>query len=174
MHMALEQGHPGVCGCEANGGFLLMSAMQLEDRALASLPSRDAVQSMLAVRASARAEARTMSTLLDALPARFTCSDRIQNFLTALSQARLASLQYGSLPEQGQAFEGMFEAVLGSVRDLNAADALRAAFANEEVIHLRPSENAPELRYYTKAMSAQRTAQINTSALGILSDRRQE
>lgn len=120
-----------------------MSAMQLEDRALASLPSCDAVQPMLAVRASARAEARTMSTLLDTLPARFTCRGRIQNFPTALSQARLASLQSGSWSEQEQAFEEMFGAVLGTVRDLNAADALRTTFANEEVIHLRPSENAP-------------------------------
>lgn len=168
MQTALGQGQQGVCGYEANGGFLLMSAMRVEGRELAPLPTRDAVLPILAVMASARAKACTVSELLNALPARFTYSDRIQNFPTALSQARLASLQTGSAAVQRQAFEQMFGAVSGTVHHLDATDGLRATFANQEVIHLRPSGNAPELRCYTEAPSAQRAAAINVAALSVL------
>ena len=168
MQTAVDHGQQGVCGYEANGGFLLMSAMRVEGRELAPLPTRDAVLPILAVLATARAKACTVSELLNALPARFTYSDRIQNFPTALSQARLASLQTGSAAAQRQAFEQVFGAVSGQVHHLDATDGLRATFANEEVIHLRPSGNAPELRCYTEALSAQRAAQINVAALGVL------
>ena len=168
MQAALDQGQQGVCGYEANGGFLLMSPLHVDGRELASLPTRDAVLPMLAVLARARTLGCTVSALLGALPARFTCSDRIQNFPTVLSQARLASMQTGSSAEQRQAFENMFGVVSGTVRHLDATDGLRATFANEEVIHLRPSGNAPELRCYTEALSAQRAAQINVAALGVL------
>lgn len=174
MQTALDQGQQGVCGYEANGGFLLMSPMHVDGRELASLPTRDAVLPMLAVLADARAKGCTVSALLDALPARFTCSDRIQNFPTALSQARLTALQTGSDSDQRQAFEQVFGEVSGTVLDLNATDGLRATFANQEVIHLRPSGNAPELRCYTEALSAQRAAQINVAALGVLATWRQE
>ena len=168
MESALAQGRQGVCGYEANGGFLLMSPMQVAGRELAALPTRDAVLPMLAVLASARAKACTVSALLGALPARFTCSDRIQNFPTALSQERLAALQSGSKAEQRQAFEQVFGEVSGTVTGLDATDGLRATFANEEVIHLRPSGNAPELRCYTEAATAARAAQINAAALSVL------
>jgi len=173
MQTALQQGLAGVCGYEANGGFLLMSAMQVEGRELAPLPTRDAVLPMLAVMASARTKGCKVSALLTALPARFTYSDRIQNFPTALSQARLASLQTGNEVSQRQAFEQMFGEISGTVRELNATDGLRATFANEEVIHLRPSGNAPELRCYTEAASAQRAAEINAAALSVLATWRQ-
>lgn len=173
MQIALDQGQQSVCGYEANGGFLLMSAMHIDSRALAPLPTRDAVLPMLAALASARANACTLSALLSALPARFTCSDRIQNFPTALSQARLAALQAGSEAEQRQAFEQMFGEVSGTILHLDSADGLRATFANQEVIHLRPSGNAPELRCYTEALSTQRAAQINAAALGVLATWRQ-
>lgn len=168
MQTALNQGQQGVCGYEANGGFLLMSPMCVDGQELASLPTRDAVLPMLAVLADARAKCCTVSALLEALPARFTCSDRIQNFPTALSHARLTALQTGSDSEQQQAFEQVFGAVSGKVLGLNATDGLRATFTNQEVIHLRPSGNAPELRCYTEAMSARRAAQMNVEALGVL------
>lgn len=168
MQTAMDHGQQSVCGYEANGGFLLMSPMHVNGRELGALPTRDAVLPMLAALASARANACTLSALLSGLPARFTCSDRIQNFPTALSQARLAALQVGSEAEQRQAFEQMFGEVSGSVLHLDSTDGLRATFANQEVIHLRPSGNAPELRCYTEALSAQRAAQINAAALGVL------
>jgi phosphomannomutase len=41
-------------------------------------------------------------------------------------------------------------------------------FANGEILHLRPSGNAPELRAYTEAASPERAREINTACLDIL------
>lgn len=173
MQSALLQGLPGVCGYEANGGFLLASAVQLNGQELAPLPTRDAVLPMLAALASARAQGCTVSALQAALPGRYTCSDRIQNFPTALSQQRLAKLQEGSPQEQHAALEALLGQVSGAVSGLDTTDGLRMTFANQEVIHLRPSGNAPELRCYTEAHTPQRAAEINGLALAVLATWRQ-
>jgi phosphomannomutase len=168
MQSALQQGLPGVCGYEANGGFLLASAVRVSERELAALPTRDAALPMLAALASARAQGCTVSALQASLPARYTCSDRIQNFPTALSQQRLARLQEGATQEQTAALEALFAQVSGAVLGLDTTDGLRVTFANQEIIHLRPSGNAPELRCYTEAHTPQRAAEINTLALAVL------
>ncbi len=42
------------------------------------------------------------------------------------------------------------------------------ALDNEEIIHLRPSGNAPELRCYNEAATAERTAELNVACMKIL------
>jgi phosphomannomutase len=44
-------------------------------------------------------------------------------------------------------------------------DGLRITFENEEVIHLRPSGNAPEFRCYSEADNEQRAREIVADAL---------
>jgi phosphomannomutase len=39
-------------------------------------------------------------------------------------------------------------------------DGLRASFANGDIVHLRPSGNAPELRCYTESGSEVRAQQL--------------
>lgn len=168
MQQALQRGDAGVCGYEANGGFLLASAVQVGGRTLAPLPTRDAALPMLAVLVASRTQGCAVSDLLSALPGRFTYSDRIQNFPTELSQARLAALQAGPLAQQFQAIEALLGNLAGQVTALDATDGLRVTFANEEVIHLRPSGNAPELRCYTEAASHDRAAELNASVLKTL------
>ena len=46
-------------------------------------------------------------------------------------------------------------------------------FDNHDIVHLRPSGNAPELRCYTEAASAQRAAEVNANALHVLAGWRQ-
>lgn len=177
MQAALVPGSPnslsGVCGYEANGGFLLATPVTVAGRELAALPTRDAALPMLAALASARAQGCTVSALQATLPARYTCSDRIQNFPTALSQQRLARLQEGTPQEQNAALEALFAQVSGAVSGLDTTDGLRMTFANQEVIHLRPSGNAPELRCYTEAQTPQRAGEINSLALAVLATWRQ-
>lgn len=43
-----------------------------------------------------------------------------------------------------------FLAPFGTVADVDETDGLRARIQNDEIIHLRPSGNAPELRYYSE------------------------
>lgn len=52
-------------------------------------------------------------------------------------------------------------AAAGDVIGLDATVGLRTTFSAEEVIHLRPSGNAPELHCYTEISTAARAAQIN-------------
>ena len=80
-----------VAGFEANGGFLLGSDVQLNGQALTALPTRDAV--LPAIMLLAAAGEGGISTLVNALPQRFTYSDRIQNFATEKSRAIIAQGQ---------------------------------------------------------------------------------
>ncbi|WP_352964606.1 hypothetical protein [Mesorhizobium sp. M1393] len=41
-------------------------------------------------------------------------------------------------------------APFGTVADVDETDGLRARIQNDEIIHLRPSGNAPELRCYSE------------------------
>jgi len=59
----------------------------------------------------------------------------------------------------------MFAGICGRVVRLNRVDGLRITFANGEIIHLRPSGNAPEFRCYAEADSEQRARQIVADAL---------
>jgi phosphomannomutase len=42
-------------------------------------------------------------------------------------------------------------------------------FTNDEIIHLRPSGNAPELRCYNEASTMERANQLNELCLQIIS-----
>ncbi|QYJ79935.1 phosphomannomutase [Shewanella acanthi] len=144
-----------VAGFEANGGFLLGSDIDVNVNGakLAALPTRDAILPALAVLAMADKE--PISSLLKQLPTIFTASDRIQNF------SREKSLL---LIEQGLSEPLLLLSQLG-LGDVNVVkndvtDGLRMTLNNGEVVHLRPSGNAPELRCYVEADSQNRAQEL--------------
>ncbi|MEY2341147.1 phosphomannomutase [Acidithiobacillus sp. IBUN Pt1247-S3] len=154
MDQLLAEGCARVVGYEANGGFLLASALQAQGRVLRPLPTRDAILPMLAALIAAASVEKPLSTLLEELPQRFTSSDREQNFPTEKSRSMLARYQdaSGGLAAFNEDF-----ACLGFVamqRDLT--DGVRMCSAAGEILHLRPSGNAPELRCYVEAATAGR------------------
>jgi phosphomannomutase len=51
---------------------------------------------------------------------------------------------------------------------VDATDGLRITFANQEIVHLRPSGNAPEFRCYTEADSEERAMEINRICLDLV------
>jgi phosphomannomutase len=168
MRELIDRGLTPVVGYEANGGFLLGSDLERQGRRLRSLPTRDAVLVALAVLMAARKQAKTVSRLAADLPQRFTASDRIRDFPTEISEARLAALSTGD-PERDQAaLEEIFGPRFGSVVGVDTTDGLRVTFASGEIAHLRPSGNAPELRAYTEADSPQRAAEMNRICLEVL------
>jgi phosphomannomutase len=101
--------------------------------------------------------------LLASLPQRFTASDRLEDFPTALSKERLGALAQGGPAAVAAAFPSF-----GAVADVSTVDGLRVTFASDEVVHLRASGNAPELRCYTEAASEPRATELNAEALGVL------
>ncbi|MFT7431837.1 MAG: phosphomannomutase [Colwellia sp.] len=140
----LASKYNSVAGFEANGGFLLGTDMVLNGHLLKALPTRDAVLPALMLLVAAGGE--DISVLVNALPQRFTHSDRIQNFATEKSQAMLAKAK--SDPASLLTQLGFEQIEIKSVDDI---DGLRITLTTNRVIHLRPSGNAPELRCYAEA-----------------------
>ncbi len=160
MEQMLAAGSPSVVGFEANGGFLVGSGLKVGQQPLSALPTRDAVLPALAVLAMARQQGCKVSGLLNGLPQRYTASDRLQNFPMANSRALLDSLQSDAL-----AYQSLWGNELGAVAQRDLTDGLRLTFENGEIVHLRPSGNAPELRCYAEADSMARAEMLVTMSL---------
>jgi phosphomannomutase len=151
-----------VVGYEANGGFLTMMPFETDGRVLEALPTRDAVIVALAVLLSAIRRGVAISQLLNLLPPRFTASDRLKEFPSELSQARIAALEVSQ-----DSFLERFPD-LGAPASIDTTDGLRITFGNDEIVHLRPSGNAPELRCYTEAATEERARELNVDCLAWL------
>ncbi len=169
MLEATAGGAKCVVGYEANGGFLLNSDIETNGKKLRALPTRDAVIVMLGILLLAKAQQKSVAQLAAGLPARFTASDRLKNFATEKSVAILAKFNSGSEAVDKTAIEKMFGSICGTVTGLNRTDGLRITFANEEIIHLRPSGNAPEFRCYAEATSDERAREITSLVLAKIS-----
>ena len=160
MEQELAAGQGSVAGYEANGGFLLASDISRNGKTLTALPTRDAILPILAVLASARKEGCPVSRLVAALPPRYTASDRLKNFPTEISRQKIAELAASD-----EAIATMFGPLCGTVQAVDQTDGLRITFENNEIIHLRPSGNAPELRCYNEAASPDRAQALNQACL---------
>jgi len=166
MNELIETGATA-CGYEANGGFILGTDVSRDGRTLGALPTRDAVLPMLAVLAEAKRQGVPLTALQAQLPPRYTFSDRIQDYPTSQSQALLAHLEQGDVLAKASA---MFGAILdlGHATGADTTDGLRLTFTSGDIIHLRPSGNAPELRCYTESATPERAETLNEQALGIV------
>ncbi|MGC4117998.1 MAG: phosphomannomutase [Myxococcales bacterium] len=151
-----------VVGYEANGGFLLQSPIERGGKRLAPLPTRDALIVALSLLMLAKERGLTLSATQALLPARFTASDRLKEFPTEKAKTRIAELK------SPEAIERLFGADFGQVASTDQTDGLRITFQSGEIVHLRASGNAPELRCYNEADSAERVAAMNRRCLQIL------
>jgi phosphomannomutase len=82
------------------------------------------------------------------LPQRFTASGRIQNFANEKSEQLMQDLQ-----DSNHEIWTWLGKTFGEVKNTDETDGFRITFQSEEVLHLRPSGNAPELRCYVEADS---------------------
>jgi phosphomannomutase len=149
-----------VVGFEANGGFLLGSDIHQDDRTLLRLPTRDAVLPMLALLCMAREQGVALSTLSRLLPKRYTASDRLQSFANDKSAALI-----GQFNRDLTLAASRLAPDAGEVLSVNTVDGLRLNFTNGDIVHLRPSGNAPELRCYAEADTAERAQALCDGAL---------
>lgn len=163
MIRAVQAGGERVVGYEANGGFLTATAMDLESGTLEPLPTRDPVIVHLGVLGLAKRENVSVSGLLDLLPRRFTASDRLQSFPTDISLDRIEELTAGG----SSVIEAAFP-TFGAVRSADSTDGLRIRFVSGDLVHLRPSGNAPELRCYSEADTEERAWEVNRDAMTVL------
>jgi len=170
MNELIDEGQVTVCGYEANGGFLLGTAVEVGQSTLSALPTRDAVLPILAALIDVQRQGRSLSALQAQLPARYTFSERLQNFPTVHSHALIAHLGEGSETEILERLTNMFGGIAGEADGMDRTDGLRIHFTGGDIIHLRPSGNAPELRCYTESDAAARAAHINAQALELIRD----
>ncbi len=168
MNEALGQGASNVVGYEANGGFLTGSDISIDGRTLSALPTRDAVIVPITILLMATEAGSTISELLKTLPQRFTSSGRLKDFPTELSRSKLAALNSGDQAADIAAAEALFADAFGPVKSIDVTDGIRITFASEEVAHLRPSGNAPELRCYNEATSEARGEEMNQRCMDVL------
>jgi phosphomannomutase len=159
---AVEKGNKGVVGYEANGGFLTNSGFPVFGNVLNALPTRDAVLPVLSIILLSIKESKTIFGLLADLPQRFTASDRIQDFPTEESAKIIARF------EDVAAIEEAFGDAFGKVESVDRTDGLRVTFQSSEVLHMRPSGNAPEFRCYNEAGSQARVLKMQKQAMDIL------
>jgi phosphomannomutase len=153
-----------IVGYEANGGFLLGSDTHRNGHTLTALPTRDAVLPILALLCMAHEQGLPLSKLSRNLPARFTASGRLQNFSNEKSAALIKQFSQDLILATSHLAPDA-----GDVVSVNTVDGLRLNFANGDIIHLRPSGNAPELRCYAEASTGLSAQALCDNALQAVS-----
>lgn len=149
----LSKRHRRVAGFEANGGFLLDE-----------LPTRDALLPALALFNAAQEAGVSLSTWVQQLPQRFTASDRITQVPTKKSLALIQAWQAN--PELVQ----QALPLPASIDTIDTTDGFRMSLANAEIVHLRPSGNAPELRCYVETADPERSSSLVKQILTSIKD----
>ena len=152
-------GRSRIVGFEPNGGFLVGSPVEKNGRTLAPLQTRDAFLPILCLLSMA-GESGGVSRLTASLPARYTSSDRLQNFPTETSRVLL-----DRLAGTAEHVATLFGELCGMPARLDQTDGLRILFENGELIHFRPSGNAPELRCYAESTSPARAHDLVVEGL---------
>lgn len=147
------ENQPGpVVGFEANGGTLLGSDVAVGNRTLSRLPTRDAVLPLLAVIGSAAAAKQSLADFIAPLPMRPALSDRLTEVPTERTRALVERLV--SEPD----YAASYFAGIGDIESFSTIDGPRFVLEGGDVIHYRPSGNAPELRCYVEGGTPDRAA----------------
>ena len=162
----IASGAQKVVGFEPNGGFLVGTAFERNRRTLAPLMTRDAVLPILCLISLAREAGSKVSALRQRLPARFTASDRLQNFPTEVSRALLQ--EFASSPAS---VATLLAGLSGKALAQDQTDGLRLTLEGNEIVHFRPSGNAPELRCYAEATTQERAGELVRECLSRLKSR---
>jgi phosphomannomutase len=140
-----------VVGFEANGGVLLGSDVEINGTTISALPTRDALLPILCVLGAAQAAGQSVAEIVATLPPRTAASDRLEHV-----PAERTALFLDRLTRDA----GSFLRPQGTIKTVSTIDGLRYEFESGDVIHFRPSGNAPELRCYTEASTATRASDL--------------
>lgn len=159
MEAARAKGRRRVCGWEANGGFLLGSDIERNGRVLKKLATRDAFLPVACVLFAAVARGLTLKALFAALPRRFSRAALLKRFPREIGLGIARELQAN--PER---YLGP-DLGLGTIVDVDSTDGARVRFSSGDIVHIRPSGNADELRIYAVSDTQARADEI--AAMGV-------
>lgn len=153
-------------GWEVNGGFMTSSDISYRNGTLTKLPTRDAFLPILVVLGIASDQNIPLSQVFSSLPPRYTQAGLLDNFPQETSRKILEVL--------GKQDDTSFKLIkhtfiekdgFSEVEHIDTTDGIKIFFANNDVVHIRPSGNAPQLRIYSTADSRERADKI--VALGV-------
>ena len=153
-----------VFGFEANGGVLLGEGFAGPAGPLPPLRTRDALTSLVALLHAVASEARPLSAWVEDLPLRHGASGLLRHVPRARAHDELQALAQAG-PAHASSWLG-----LGPIEAIDTTDGLRMTLHNGDIVHLRPSGNAPELRCYTESDDAARAEALVAHALGLVAD----
>ena len=170
MINASKAGAKLVVGYEANGGFLTNSDIPMFGKSLPALPTRDAIILHLCVILLAIREGKKLSEITAALPKRYTTSDRLKSFPQEDSKYILDLFNSGNAAQDQAKATDIFGELCGVCSAIDRTDGVRMTFDNDEIVHLRPSGNAPEFRCYNEAATVDRVVMLNSECMKILSN----
>ncbi|WP_128255514.1 phosphomannomutase [Falsirhodobacter deserti] len=160
--IAAMEGQDGVVGYEANGGFLLGFEAAGPKGPLPALMTRDSTLPIITALVQARG--RGLADLVAAEPPRFTTADRLTEVPSERGQALVERLINDAVARTE------FLSTLGTEEGVDLTDGLRITLSNDRVVHIRPSGNAPELRIYVEAETAEAAAGLLASAQAAVAD----
>jgi phosphomannomutase len=166
MLEAVRKGYKTVVGFEANGGFLTASDIVSAEtgQLLAALPTRDAILPIVGVLRRSVLTNQSLSQQVSELPAVFTSSGLIKSFANELGHSLVRRFEAESSALANLFFRDTF----GELISIDFTDGARMTFTSGDVVHLRPSGNAPEFRCYTESSSQEAADQNNRTALKIV------
>lgn len=153
-----------VAGFEANGGFILGSELLFNGTKIDALPTRDALLPVIVILFAASKKNSYISKMVSELPRRFTLSDRVKDIPNEHSLNIL-----NLLSKDPSHFFRNVGFTNYNVAKVNELDGLRIIFDNNDIIHLRASGNAPELRCYVESDDERRAKSIIDSTLKYIS-----
>ncbi|WOI58357.1 phosphomannomutase [Palleronia sp. LCG004] len=148
-----ELGGLSVVGFEPNGGFLL----GFDAGGLKALLTRDAVLPMIVPLIAAKAADKDLAALVAALPPRVTAADRLQD----VDRPRAADW-IESLKDDPAARADFWD---GTSVELDLTDGVRMIHPEGDIVHLRMSGNAAELRVYAEARGEDRAQALLATGL---------
>jgi phosphomannomutase len=158
-----------VVGYEANGSFLQQTVISKANKTLAPLPTRDAAIVPITILLLAQQQNKTISQLLQTLPQRYTYSDRLKGFASEKSQQLIKQLIANDTPTNLHNITTLFPSFANPV-EIDNTDGVRITLDNDDIVHLRPSGNAPELRCYCEASSMTKAVDLCEQVMRLVSD----
>lgn len=170
----VDEGYKNVIGYELNGGFITLQDIEYKGKLLKALPTRDAITLILMMLFISFTSGKPLSQLFDDLPSRFSVNQKALEFPTEKSQEILARINTDDEKVNIERIEHEFEKISGRVKAIQRLDGVRITFENDQIIHLRPSSNAPEFRAYTEATTKERARQLNDICMKLYEEWRQK
>ncbi|MEK7621135.1 MAG: phosphomannomutase [Patescibacteria group bacterium] len=153
-------------GWEVNGGFLVGADFDYEGKKVERLPTRDSFLPIFIALEAATKRSIKVSGLFSELPARFTQAGLIDNFPNQTSHNIISKFSKGSTGKL--LAEKIFNDQYGfdKLKNIDTTDGARLYFNSGDIVHVRPSGNAPQLRVYSVANSQARADEIVSISLG--------